>query len=124
MTSHTYPIDIGHDSDSHEEVEAKFANEQDLFRKGSKITFYHGGIWKDVLVHLELNCSIQDQTENNFLSWWYMERCAHTPRADLLHTRSNREKESKPHHAWWKQVHVSMWVHIRYCSSSKNCSIM
>jgi len=61
--SHTYPIAIGRDGDSHELVEAKFAAELQAFKSGRNVKFYHCGEKKDVLVYLELICSLQDQPE-------------------------------------------------------------
>jgi hypothetical protein len=61
--SHTYPIAIGYDGHSHEQVEERFASELMGFRNGKSVSFYHGGVKKNVLVYLELFVSLQDQPE-------------------------------------------------------------
>ncbi len=60
---YTYPIAIGSDSVSHEEVESKFALELNEFRTGKNVSFYHGGVKHNVIVYLELFVSLQDQPE-------------------------------------------------------------
>jgi hypothetical protein len=62
-TMYTYPIAIGSDSVSHEEVESKFALELNEFRTGKNVSFYHGGVKHNVIVYLELFVSLQDQPE-------------------------------------------------------------
>ncbi len=61
--SYTYPIAIGLEGVSHKEVEARFATELLDFKAGRDMTFYHGGIKKNVMVYLELFASLQDQPE-------------------------------------------------------------
>jgi len=62
-TRYTYPIAIGSDGISHDKVEAKFASELHEFRMGKGVTFYHGGIKRNITVYLELFVSLQDQPE-------------------------------------------------------------
>jgi len=62
-TRYTYPIAIGSDGISHDEVEAKFASELHEFRMGKDVTFFHGGIKRNITVYLELFVSLQDQPE-------------------------------------------------------------
>ena len=61
--THTYPIAIGLESDSHEAVEQLFASELMEFRSGANVTFYHAGQRCNATVHLELFASLQDQPE-------------------------------------------------------------
>lgn len=61
--THTYPVSLGLDGDSHEEIEAMFSAELEAFKNGVDVTFYHGGIKQNVLVYLELIASLQDQPE-------------------------------------------------------------
>jgi hypothetical protein len=61
--THTYPITIGLDGDSHEEVEEKFAAELEEFSTVSRVTFYHGGNKKDIMVYPKSFASLQDQPE-------------------------------------------------------------
>jgi hypothetical protein len=60
---YAYPIALGLDKQSHESVEKKVTEELLSFQNGNTIDFYHGGIQKNVRVHLELFASLQDQPE-------------------------------------------------------------
>ena len=79
--THTYPIALGHDWGSHEEIEEKFAAEWLSFGHGELINFYHGALQHDVRVQLELLVSLQDQPErlsanyimlgtSSYTAWW------------------------------------------------------
>jgi hypothetical protein len=61
--SYTYPIALGLEGTSHEEVEARFAAELKEFKSSDGVTFYHGGIKRNITVYLELFASLQDQPE-------------------------------------------------------------
>ena len=61
--THTYPIALGHDGDSHEEVELKFAKELLSFSCVKELDFYHGKLKYNFWFHLELFVSLQDQPE-------------------------------------------------------------
>ena len=61
--THTYPITLGHDGDSHEEVELKLAEELLSLGCGKELDFYHGKLKQNIWVHLELFVSLQDQPE-------------------------------------------------------------
>ena len=78
--SHTYPIAIGLDGDSHDKVEEKFAAELKEFSTGTKVTFYHGGIKKDIIVYLELFASLQDQPERRKANYIMLGGSKYTPR--------------------------------------------
>jgi len=70
LLSHTYPIALGIESDSHEAVEKLFSSELSEFRAGQNITFYLGGKRCNAVVHLDLLATLQDQPERrsaNFL---------------------------------------------------------
>ncbi|MFY7881041.1 MAG: hypothetical protein ACOVR6_01995 [Fimbriimonas sp.] len=78
--THTYPIAIGLDGESHEEVEEKFAAELREFRNGSNVTFYHGGTRKNITVYLELFASLQDQPERRKANSIMLGGSKYTPR--------------------------------------------
>jgi hypothetical protein len=61
--SHTYPIALGLEDQSHGKVEEMFAEELKMFREGQSVTFYHGGKRHNVIMYLELFASLQDQPE-------------------------------------------------------------
>jgi hypothetical protein len=61
--TNTYAIAIGKSGDSHEEVEAIFASELKSFLEGPPKQFYHGGLKRNVWVHVELFASLMDQPE-------------------------------------------------------------
>jgi hypothetical protein len=42
----TYPIAVGSDGGSHDEVEARFVFELNQFKTGREVLFYHGAIKK------------------------------------------------------------------------------
>jgi hypothetical protein len=52
--THTYPIALGVEADSHECIEKLFAEELNRFKVGENVTFYHGGLEKNVVVYLEV----------------------------------------------------------------------
>jgi len=62
-TNYTYPIAVGSDGVSHDEVEARFAFELNQFKTGREVSFYHGSKKKNVIVYIELLASLQDQPE-------------------------------------------------------------
>jgi len=59
----TFPIAIGKGDCSHEEVERCFAEELEKLRNGPFRLFYHGGLQRNVAVHVELFASLMDQPE-------------------------------------------------------------
>jgi hypothetical protein len=61
--SNTYPIALGMDGESHEEVEELFAAELRSLKNGEKNVFCHGGLKRNVRVYVELLASLQDQPE-------------------------------------------------------------
>jgi hypothetical protein len=75
---YTYPIALGLDKQSHESVEKKFAEELLSFQKGDAMDFYHGGIQKNIRVHLELFVSLQDQPERRKVNYIMLGRSSYT----------------------------------------------
>ena len=67
--THTYPIAIGTDGVSHEEVEQLFAEELMSLSSGKDNEFYHGGLRKNVKVIFELLASLQDQPERRSVNY-------------------------------------------------------
>jgi hypothetical protein len=64
--SYTYPVAFGKSSCSHEEVEEQFAEDlKKLSNSKYGLSFYHGGLQKIGVVHLELFTSLQDQPEQH-----------------------------------------------------------
>jgi hypothetical protein len=62
--SYTYPVAFGKSSCSYEEVEEQSAEDLKKWSNcSSELSFYHGGLQKNVVVHLELFASLQDQPE-------------------------------------------------------------
>ena len=61
--SHTYPVAIGSKDDNHEPIEVAFAKELHALSCGEDNIFFHGGLQKNVRVHIELLASLQDQPE-------------------------------------------------------------
>ena len=78
--SHTYPIALGQDGDSHEEVEERFAEELLSFSRGECIRFYHGGWKRYVDVYLELFVSLQDQPERRSANYIMLGTSRYTAR--------------------------------------------
>ena len=81
--SHTYPIALGLDGDSHEEVEEKFASELLSFGRGESMEFYHGALQCNVPVHLELFVSLQDQPERRSANYIMLGTSSYTARWGL-----------------------------------------
>lgn len=81
--THTYPIALGQDGDSHEEVEDRFAKELLSFSSGECMTFYHGGLKRDVNVYLELFVSLQDQPERRSANYIMLGTSRYTARWGL-----------------------------------------
>jgi hypothetical protein len=75
---YTYPIAVGLDKQSHESVEKKFAEELLSFQTGDAMDFYHGGIQKNVRLHLELFASLQDQPERRKVNYIKLGRSSYT----------------------------------------------
>ena len=67
--THTYPIAIGTDGVSHEEVEQLFAEELISLSSGKDNKSYHGGLRKNVKVYFELLASLQDQLERRSVNY-------------------------------------------------------
>ena len=81
--THTYPIALGQESDSHEEVEQKFAEELTSFGRGDAMDFYHGSLKRNVRVHLELFVSLQDQPERRSANYIMLGTSSYTARWGL-----------------------------------------
>jgi hypothetical protein len=81
--SHTYPIALGHDSDNHEEVEERFAEELLSIGRGDAMDFYHGALKRNVRVHLELFVSLQDQPERRSANYIMLGTSRYTARWGL-----------------------------------------
>ena len=82
--SHTYPITLGHNGDSHEEVEEKFASELLSFGCGESMDVYHGAQQCDVCDHLELFVSLQDQPERQSANYIMLGTSSYTARWGLV----------------------------------------
>jgi len=78
--SHTYPIALGPDGESHEEIEEKFAEELLSFSTGECLKFYHGGLKCNVDVYLELFVSLQDQPERRSANYIMLGTSRYTAR--------------------------------------------
>jgi len=77
--THTYPIAIGRKGSSHEAIEQRLAEELlDLSLGGNQ--FYHGGLKKNVKVHLELFVSLQDQPERRSANYIMLGSSTYTAR--------------------------------------------
>lgn len=61
--SHTYPIAVGLNGESHEEVERFFSKTLIELKSGINNVFYHAGMRRNVTVYVELLVSLQDQPE-------------------------------------------------------------
>ena len=66
------------DGQSHEEVEAAFSKELKLLGSGANNNFYHGGLKRNVRVHLELFASLQDQPEQRKANYIMLGRSTYT----------------------------------------------
>lgn len=76
--ANTYPIALGMDGESHEEVEELFAQELWSLREGEKNLFYHGGLKRNVRVYVELLASLQDQPERRKANYIMLGRSTYT----------------------------------------------
>ena len=82
--TNTYPIALGMDGESHEEVEQLFAQELWSLRNGEKNVFYHGGLKRNVRVYVELLASLQDQPERRKANYIMLGRSTYTAQWGLL----------------------------------------
>jgi len=80
----TYPIALGMDGESHEEVERLFAEELRSFKAGKNNIFYHGGLKRNVRVYIELFASLQDQPERRKANYVMLGRSTYTAQWGLL----------------------------------------
>ena len=81
--SHTYPIALGLESDDHEEVEQKFAEELMQFSSDKAMDFYHGALKRNVRVYMELFVSLQDQPERRSANYIMLGTSCYTARWGL-----------------------------------------
>lgn len=82
--ANTYPIALGMDGESHEEVEELFAQELWSLKNGEKNVFYHGGLKRNVRVYVELLASLQDQPERRKANYIMLGRSTYTAQWGLL----------------------------------------
>ena len=74
----TYPIALSPDDGNHEEVERAFAKELLSLGSGGRNDFYHGGLKRNVRVHLEMFASLQDQPERRKANYIMLGKSSYT----------------------------------------------
>jgi len=74
----TYPIALSPDDGNHEEVERAFAKELLSLGSGGNNDFYHGGLKRNVRVHLEMFASLQDQPERRKANYIMLGKSTYT----------------------------------------------
>jgi hypothetical protein len=57
------PLAVGYDAKNQDTVKSIFVSDLQDFREGKSVSFYHGGLKRNVIVYLDLLASLQDQPE-------------------------------------------------------------